>query len=113
MIHNHKTVESNLDNMKIPRKKTSFHTKLGQAVARLTELSKHYIDMPILVVCDSWFGNNGLFRPLRKQISSRIDLFSRLSSNSAIYDFPLKLKEINPVDRQNTEQSLVPGLKWL
>ena len=91
-----KEVESNSDNMKIPGKETSFQTKLGQAVEMLTELSKHYIDTPILVVCDSWFGNNGLFRPLRKQSSSRIDLLSRLRSNSAIYDFPLKLKRNKP-----------------
>jgi len=32
----------------------------------LVQLADHFAGMPITVVCDSWFGNNGLFKPVRE-----------------------------------------------
>ncbi|QPB72247.1 hypothetical protein D5125_17095 [Magnetovirga frankeli] len=41
----------------------TFLTKLGQAVAMLRPLAQAF-SAPVLVVTDSWFGNQGLYRPL-------------------------------------------------
>jgi len=40
------------------------------------------------VVCDSWFGNNGLFKPLRKHLGASVHLLSRLRSNIVLYTMP-------------------------
>jgi len=42
----------------------------------------------ILIVTDSWFGNNGLFAPMRKQIRKQTDILSRLRANASLYDLP-------------------------
>jgi hypothetical protein len=40
------------------------------------------------VVCDSWFGNDGLFKPLRKHLGDSVHLLSRLRSNIVLYTMP-------------------------
>ena len=47
-----------------------------------------FAEAPILVVADSWFGNNGLFKPLRERLGARVDLLSRLRVNAALYAIP-------------------------
>jgi hypothetical protein len=42
----------------------------------------------VLVVCDSWFGNNGLFKPLRERLGGSVHLLSRLRSNAVLYALP-------------------------
>ena len=42
----------------------------------------------LLVVTDSWFGNNGLFKPLRAALGPRVHLLSRLRVNAALYACP-------------------------
>jgi len=44
--------------------------------------------MPILVVCDSWFGNNGLFAPARRLLGGMFHLLSRLRANIVLYAMP-------------------------
>ncbi len=44
---------------------------------------------PILVVTDSWFGNNGLLKPLRRALGSRAHLLSRLRVNAVLHDLPV------------------------
>lgn len=83
-----KAIEADLENMKIPGKETSFQTKLDQATEMVTQPAHHFLEIPVVVVCDSRFGNDGLFRPLRKQLADRVHLISRLRSNSTIYNFP-------------------------
>jgi hypothetical protein len=61
--------------------KVQFQTKLEQAVNMLTEIANFYGDIKIINVADSWFGNNGLWKPLREAIGSRFQLMSRLRSN--------------------------------
>ncbi len=39
----------------------------------------------MLVVCDSWFGNNGLFKPLREALRERVHVLSRLRVNAVLY----------------------------
>ena len=83
-----KTIDSKLDNMKISGEIPSFETKLKQAVDMLTQLAHHFNGVKILCACDSWFGNNGLFKPARKQIGDLFDLLSRLRSNIVLYSLP-------------------------
>lgn len=42
----------------------------------------------LLVVSDSWFGNNGLWAPMRKEIGKQCHILSRLRSNNALYARP-------------------------
>ncbi len=83
-----KAVEAKLDNMMIPGNELSFQTKLDQAVEMLIQLAHHFVGVPLMVVCDSWFGNNGLFKPLRKHLGNSVHLLSRLRSNSVLYTMP-------------------------
>jgi hypothetical protein len=39
----------------------------------------------VLVVTDSWFGNHGLFKPLRARLGERAQLLSPLRVNAALY----------------------------
>lgn len=83
-----KAIEAKLDNMKISGKDSPFQTKLDQAVEILIQLSHHFVGVPITVVCDSWFGNDGLFKPLRKHLGASVHLLSRLRSNIVLYTMP-------------------------
>ena len=80
-----KAIASKLDNMDIPGVATSFHTKLEQATEMIIQLAHHFVGVPVTVVCDSWFGNDGLFKPVRKQLGDLFHLISRLRSNSVLY----------------------------
>jgi len=80
-----KAIVSKSNNMNIPGETTSFHTKLEQAAEMLVQLAHHFVGVTVTVVCDSWFGNNGLFKPLRKQIGASVHLLSRLRSNTVLY----------------------------
>jgi hypothetical protein len=83
-----KAIDAKLDNMKVPGKDTSFVTKLEQAVEMVTQLARHFAGIDITVICDSWFGNDGLFNPLRKQLGDSVQLLSRLRSNTVLYMMP-------------------------
>ena len=83
-----KAFETQLDNMKIFGKDSSFQTKLDQAAGMLIQLAHHFVGVPVIVVCDSWFGNNGLFKPLRRQLGDTFQLLSRLRSNTVLYTMP-------------------------
>ena len=83
-----KGVDANLNNMKVPGKDTTFKTKLQQAVEMVIQLAFHFPGVDIIVVCDSWFGNNSLFKPLREQLGSSFQLLSRLRSNTVLYSMP-------------------------
>jgi len=65
-----------------------FATKFKQAVDRIQRIANVFTDAPVLVVADSWFGNNGLWRPLCKALGPRAQLLSRLRVNSVLYDLP-------------------------
>lgn len=74
--------------MKISGKDSLFQTKLDQAVEMLIQLSHRFVGVPITVVCDSWFGNNGLFKPLRKHPGDSVHLLSRLRSSIVLCAMP-------------------------
>jgi len=64
-----------------------FQSKMHQAVAMLKTLAVAFAGTPILVVTDSWFGNDGLFRPLH-DTALDFQLLSRLRANITLYDLP-------------------------
>ena len=85
-------LKKDLDNkpLCLGKQKLQFQTKLEQAVNMLTEIANFYDGVKIITVADSWFGNNGLWKPLHKAIGSRFQLISRLRSNINLFDFPTK-----------------------
>ncbi|EFK08987.1 conserved hypothetical protein, partial [delta proteobacterium NaphS2] len=60
-----KAINAKSDNMRVAGKVVSFQTKLQQAVEMVIQVAQHFAGVDIIIVCDSWFGNNGLFKPLR------------------------------------------------
>ena len=80
-----KAIASKSGNMDIPGEATLFHTKMEQATEMIIQLAHHFVDVPVTVVCDSWFGNNGLFKPVRKHLGDAFHLLSRLRSNTVLY----------------------------
>lgn len=80
---NQKTINATKGKQTVP-----FQSKLDQAVAMLVEVANAFANAAILVVCDNWFGNDGLLNPARRQIGSRFDILSRLRSNAIVRDQP-------------------------
>ncbi|MCP5018433.1 MAG: transposase, partial [Ketobacter sp.] len=65
----------------------AFQSKMAQAVEMLCSVAAYFANLPVLVVTDSWFGNDGLLRPLNGS-AFKFDLLSRLRSNITLYDLP-------------------------
>lgn len=72
-------------------KAESWHkTKNGIAV-RLVCFVVRLFNLPVLVICDSWFGNSRLLRELRKLLGvENVHMLSRLRISSALYAMPQK-----------------------
>ncbi len=68
--------------------KVEFKTKLEQAVDMITEISDAFEQQRIITISDSWFGNNGLWKPLHNQLGPRFHMVSRLRSNNNIFQLP-------------------------
>lgn len=81
-----KTLENS--DIKVRGQSVVFRSKFEQAVALIGKLGGVFADVPVLVVTDSWFGNNGLLKPLRARLGERAHLLSRLRVNAALYDLP-------------------------
>jgi len=71
--------------LRIGKHEVKFQTKFEQAVAMLVEIANMF-GAPVINVTDSWFGNNGLWMPVRKLLGSAFNLISRLRSNINLYD---------------------------
>jgi hypothetical protein len=69
-----------------------FQSKHQQAVDMLGRVAVEFPQSDIMVVTDSWFGNNGLWKPLRKELGKRTHMLSRLRSNNNLFDVPAPLK---------------------
>jgi hypothetical protein len=67
----------------------TFESKFTQAVRLIQTLARVFPRAPILVVADSWFGNNGLLKPLRQTLGARAHLLSRLRVNAVLHDLPV------------------------
>ena len=86
-----KTLEQKI--VRLGAKTITFQTKFAQAVEMLTELATVFTEQPILVITDSWFGNNGLLKPLRAAIGDRAHLLSRLRCNAVLYARPVPVQK--------------------
>jgi hypothetical protein len=63
-----------------------FESKMVQAASMLKDIHK-YFQQPVLVVADSWFGNNGLWSRLDRGNDGCFHLLSRMRTNVTLYDF--------------------------
>ncbi|MEZ4549908.1 MAG: transposase [Desulfobacterales bacterium] len=70
------------------KSKIKFESKLGQAAQMITQIADVFTNTAIIVVTDSWFGNNGLWKPLTEKLGQRIHMISRLRSNNNVFELP-------------------------
>jgi hypothetical protein len=77
--------------VQIDGKTLLFRTKFEQAVEMLCQISECFANIPILVVNDSWFGNDDLFKPMRKTIGQYAHILSRLRVNAHCLSYPSAL----------------------
>ena len=66
-------------------KKVEFKNKLNQAVDMLEQIYQEY-HFNILFTADSWFGNNGMWKPARSRLKDKVQMLSRLRSNINLFD---------------------------
>ena len=81
-------------------KDVEFQSKHGQAVDMLCGVAHQFSESNIVVVTDSWFGNNGMWKPLRKRLGGRVQMISRLRANNNVFAEPpvaIKRKQGRPV----------------
>jgi len=71
-----------------------FQSKHTQAVSMITDVASKFSDTNILMVTDSWFGNNGMWGPLYRELGRQIHMISRLRANNNLFDIQPKI-EIN------------------
>jgi len=82
----HLEKDLNANPVKIGKTPVEFQTKIEQAVVMIGQVADAFANSNLLIVCDSWFGNSGLWKPLHKELGSRFHLLTRLRSNSNIFD---------------------------
>ncbi len=85
-FHQRKEIESN--NVSYRGKTVDFQSKHEQAVSMISEVAAVFSETDIIVVTDSWFGNNGIWKPLRKKLGKRVHMISRLRANNNIFALP-------------------------
>jgi len=83
-----KTIEAG--GVKISGKTVPFQTKFDQAIEMIEKIAVAFRDTPLLIITDSWFGNNGLFKPMRKTLGKQCHILSRLRVNSSLFELPPK-----------------------
>jgi len=74
--------------VRIDGKIPPFQTKFEQAIEMLPEIAAAFPGTPLLIVTDSWFGNDGLFKPMRKTIGRHCHMLSRLRVNTTLFALP-------------------------
>jgi hypothetical protein len=74
--------------IRLRHKALVFADKFAQAVELIARVGAFFAQAPVLVVTDSWFGNNGLFKPLRTRLGERVHLLSRLRVNAVLFALP-------------------------
>ncbi len=83
-----KAIEEKKQTVMIRGTVVPFQTKLAQAGDMLIEIADHFSGIPVLAVMDSWFGNNSLWKPVRKAVGKRFNILSRLRCNNVLYAQP-------------------------
>ena len=69
-------------------KEIKFQSKHSQAVDMIADVAAQFPESNITIVSDSWFGNNGMWKPLREKLGNKAHMISRLRSNSNVFDQP-------------------------
>jgi len=75
-------------NSTLAGRKIEFETKLDQAATMIADVAGAFEKTPVIAITDSWFGNNGLWKPMQRRLGSRFNLLSRLRSNNNIFQLP-------------------------
>jgi len=81
-----KDIEAKSINATRNGKLLSFESKMEQAATMLKEVHRCF-QLPVLIVADSWFGNNGLWSRLDKGADGCFNLLTRVRTNLTLYDF--------------------------
>lgn len=84
--HLKKVIEKN--RIMIGKKEVQFQTKLQQSADMLIEIANAFPKEKLLTVTDTWFGNKGLWKPVRDQLGERFNMVSRLRINTNLFDLP-------------------------
>ena len=92
--HLKKTIEKRKQALSKP--KIEFETKLGQAADMIIDIADAFRKKPIIAMTDSWFGNNGLWKPLHQKLGQRFNMISRLRSNNNVFDLPGSVTRSGP-----------------
>ena len=108
--HMKKTIDAG--NVKINGKAPLFQTKYAQAVEMLSEISAAFHELSLLVVTDSWFGNDGLFKPMREVVGQHTHILSRLRINASMFAQPSARKKISAADSENMATRSVMRHRW-
>ena len=77
-------------------KPMEFQSKHQQAVSMIDEVATAFPDADITVVADSWFGNSGMWKPLRGRLGKRAHMISRLRANNNLFAQPEARKTGRP-----------------
>ncbi len=72
------------------KQEIQFQTKFEQAADMFIEIANCFGNVDIITVADSWFGNKGLWKPLRKTLGTRFNMISRLRVNANLFALPGK-----------------------
>lgn len=81
-----KDIEAKSATAKRKGKILAFESKMEQAASMIQEVAK-YFQQSVLIVTDSWFGNDGLWSRLGRGNQERFHLLSRMRTNITLYDF--------------------------
>jgi hypothetical protein len=98
LIYRFYHLKKNIENRKrmLSTPVIEFETKLDQAVHMITDIAGAFGQTRIITITDSWFGNNGLWKPLHKKLGQRFHMVSRLRSNNNIFQLPGTLNKKGP-----------------
>ena len=80
-----KLIDAKVINCQRKGKTVTFETKMTQAASMLRSIYG-FFQRPVLIVCDSWVGNDGLWSLLERGQKGDFHLLSRLRSNLVLYD---------------------------
>ena len=68
--------------------KLEFKSKLTMAVEMITQIADVFRQTRVIVITDSWFGNDGLWKPLKNRLGIWVEMISRLRSNNNLFELP-------------------------
>ncbi len=80
-----KDIEAESATAKRKGKVLTFESKMVLAATMIRNIGK-YFKRPVLVITDSWFGNDGLWSRLDRGKNGQFHLLSRMRTNSVLYD---------------------------